>query len=441
MSITCQPSWVVAHSAGAAAIRPCRRGCLAVGLAVLAAGAAAGGEQPASRDTPGQGELRIAVGFEGSCPHDLQGVRREGANRFRIFPSWRPRPSTGEDALGRSTRLGFKVVNATTSPRPVELLIDWQFHDAPSTGVPQFRGGVAEYMSYRDFVVVREPGQTAWRTIMADVEDTVGLVRLSVAAGETEIHWHPPYTYTQGEQFVESLRNHPLVKIEKLAQSDEGRNLWLLRITDDSPRPKKPALFYARFHAYESAGSYTLEGMVRWLTSGEPYAAAALHEYAFHVIPMMNPDGVANGLAKLTALDGVDPQFMLPIASRVQQALKDAMDRIQPALLIDLHNWQNKHNDGLLFLEPALRERFVRYMPDQLQFGKQWMIRDPTPQPAKPPEKELARMYCRRMYEPVAVTFEFPWFGRTPDDMRATGGKALWALLRALDQPPPEWTR
>jgi len=88
-----------------------------------------------------------------------------------------------------------------------------------------------------------------------------------------------------------------------------------------------------------------------------------------------------------------------------------------------------------------VRERFVRYMPDQLQFGKQWMIRDPTPQPAKPPEKELARMYCRRMYEPVAVTFEFPWFGRTPDDMRATGGKALWALLRALDQPPPEWTR
>jgi murein tripeptide amidase MpaA len=290
-------------------------------------------------------------------------------------------------------------------------------------------------MSYRDFVVVRSPGQSAWRTVMADVEDSVGRVRLSVAPGETEIHWHPPYTYTQGEQFVDSLRHHPLVKVEKLGETDEGRNLWLLRITDDSPRAKKPALIYARCHAYESAGSYTMEGMVRWLISGEPYAARAVREYAFHVIPMMNPDGVFHGWAKLTAPHGVDPQFISPATSRVQQAVKRAMDRVRPVLFIDLHNWQNKHTDGVLFLEPAVLERFVRYMPDQLAFGKQWQFREPTPTPAKPPEKELGRMYLQRMYKPLAVTFEFPWFGRTPDDVRAAGRTALWALLRAVEDP------
>mgnify|MGYP000553148179 CR=1 FL=1 len=31
------------------------------------------------------------------------------------------------------------------------------------------------------------------------------------------------------------------------------------------------------------------------------YAAAALHHYVFHVIPMANPDGVHNGLGALTA--------------------------------------------------------------------------------------------------------------------------------------------
>jgi len=35
----------------------------------------------------------------------------------------------------------------------------------------------------------------------------------------------------------------------------------------------------------------------------------------------------------------------------------------------------------------------------------------------------------------VGVTFEFPLFGRTTDDMRVTGRKALWAMLRALDPP------
>jgi len=380
------------------------------------------------------------TGFEGSCPQSLEGVGGEGPRRFRIFPSWRVRPGTGEDAVGRSTRLGFKVVNNGPAARPVELLIDWQYHQAPAKDVPRF-SSVKEYMSYRDFVVVRGPGETDWRTVLADVEDSVGLVRLDLAPGETEIHWHPPYTYTQGEQFVDSLRGHPLVRVQKLGDSDEGRNLWLLRITDDSPRTKKPALMYARLHAYESAGSYTLEGMVRWLISGEPYAAQAVRQHVFHVIPMMNPDGVFDGLGKLTAPDGADPQFLTPATSRVQQLLKQVMDQVQPALLIDLHNWQSQRIDGLLFLEPAVSERFVRFMPDQLQFGKQWMIRGPTPSPAQPPDKELARMYCQRMYHPVAVTFEFPWFGRTPGDMRATGRTALWALLRALDEPPATGTR
>jgi len=104
----------------------------------------------------------------------------------------------------------------------------------------------------------------------------------------------------------------------------------------------------------------------------------------------------------------------------------------------DLHNWQNKHTDGLLGLVPAVRERFVRFMPDQLEFGKQWDAQDPKPLPAQAPEKELLRYYCQRNFGSLAVTFEFPWFGRTPDDMRATGRKAIWALLRAMDPPPPK---
>jgi len=408
---------------------------------VSTVGAATGAEERATGDTEaGKETVRIVVGFEGSCPQSLRGVKREGPNRFRIFPSWRPTVGISEEAVGRSTRLGFKVVNDGASARLVELLIDWQYHDAPPKDVPRF-ASVAEYMSYRDFAVVRVPGEKAWRTVMADVDDSVGKLRLSVAPGETEIHWHPPYTYTQSERFVDSLRKHPLVQVEKLGESKEGRNLWLLRITDDSPRAKKPVLIHARLHAYESASSYVMEGMVGWLLSDEPYAAAALREYAFHINPMMNPDGVFNGLGKLTTPSGNDLQFLDPELSPVQRIIKRTIERVQPALFIDVHNWQSKRTDGLLFLEPTVRERFVRYMPDQLMFGKTWMLRDPTPQPKHPPERELARVYCGRMFDPVAVTFEFPWFGRTTDDMRATGRTALWALLRALDEPPSRGTR
>ena len=411
--------------------------CHALLVFVSTVGAAVEAKERATGDKE---TVRIVVGFEGSCPQSLKGVKREGPNRFRIFPSWRPSVGISEEAVGRSTRLGFKVVNDGPSAQPVELLIDWQYHDAPSKDVPRF-ASVDEFMSYRDFVVVRGPGEKAWQTVMADVDDSVGKLRLSVAPGDTEIHWHPPYTYTQSEQFVNSLRKHPLVQVEKLGESKEGRNLWLLRITDDSPRAKKPVLIHTRLHAYESASSYVMEGMVGWLLSDEPYAAAALREYAFHINPMMNPDGVFNGLGKLTTPSGNDLQFLDPELSPVQRIIKRTIERVQPALFIDVHNWQSKRTDGLLFLEPTVRERFVRYMPDQLMFGKTWMLRDPTPQPKHPPERELARVYCGRMFDPVAVTFEFPWFGRTTDDMRATGRTALWALLRALDEPPSRGTR
>ena len=179
-----------------------------------------------------------------------------------------------------------------------------------------------------------------------------------------------------------------------------------------------------------------MEGMVEWLLSGEAYAVEAIRHYVFYVIPMANPDGVHNGMGALTAPRGADVCFIPYQPDEVMQSMKAAIDRVRPAVAIDLHNWQNKHTDGLLGLEPTIRERFVRFMPDQLEFGKQWTVRDPKPLSPKAPEKELLRTYCERNFRAVAVTFEFPWFGRTTDDMRDTGRKALWALLRAVDPPP-----
>ena len=445
------PSHIVLWDVVAARIRAVRlfsSGPFALGLLFLLAAhgsigqVATGGEADSSSQSnmPATGDaktatVRILVGFDGSCPHDPAGVKQEGPCKFRILPSWRCSPGIDEEAVGRSTRLGFKVVNPGAAPTPVDLLIDWQYHQAPPKDRPNF-ASVEQYMSYRDFVVVRYPGRDDWLTVMVDVDDSVGQLRLEAPPGETEIHWHPPYNYARGERFVDSLRQHPLVKVEKIGQSPQERSLWLLQITSASSGPKENFLIRARVHPYESAGSYAMEGMVRWLLSDAPYAAEALHRYVFHVIPMANPDGMHDGLGALTAPRGADLCFISYQSDAATLSFKQAIDRIAPSVVIDLHNWQNKHTDGLLGLDPAVRERFVRFMPDQLQFGKEWMIRDPRPLPEKVPDAELFRTYCERNFQTVGVAFEFPWFGRTPDEMRATGETALWSLLRALDPPP-----
>lgn len=379
--------------------------------------------------------LRAIVGFEGSCPQSDEGVRQEGENTFRIFPSWRPSPGIGEESVGRSTRLGFRVANDGQVAETVTLLIDWQYDDAPDEDRPGFASR-EEFMSYRDFVVVRGPGDDGWRTVMGDVEASVVSFVLRLQPGETEIHWHPPYTYTQTQDLVAELRHHPLVEAERIGSSEEGRDLWLLHITDESSRPKTPVLIQARAHAYESAGSYAMEGMVRWLLSEEAYAVAARREYLFNVISMANPDGVFNGLGRLTAPQGADVIWTSTVPDRAHAAIKQTVECVRPRVYIDLHNWQNKHVDGLLGLDPEIRERFLKFMPDQRIFGKHWFIREPSPLPDTPPERETMGAYCRRVFGAVACAFELPWFGRTPDDVRTTGRKALWALLRAMDEPP-----
>ena len=378
---------------------------------------------------------RIVVGFEGSCPQSEEGVRQEGGNRFRVFPSWRPSPGISEEAVGHSTRLGLRLVNESPGAESVVLLVDWQYDEAPSDmprGLSRDR-----FMSYRDFVVVREPGREAWRTVMGDVEGSVAAFEMSLPPGETEVHWHPPYTYTQSEAFVDSLREDPRVQVEQIGESEEGRRLPLLRITDSGQREKRRMLIVSRFHAYESASSYAVEGMVQWLLGGDPWAAAALRGYVFSIVPMANPDGVVNGLGRLTAPRGADLIMSSTAPDKAHRALWAMVDRVRPQFFVDLHNWQNKHSDGLLGLEPRLRERFLKFMPDQVEFGKQWHIREPRPVSPDRPERELMGGYCRREFGAGGVAFEFPWFGRTPDDVRVTGLRAIRALLRALDETSP----
>lgn len=380
--------------------------------------------------------MRVEVGFDGSCPHSPEGVLQFGDAAYRILPSWRGEPGLSEECLGRTTRLGFRAVNDGTSPMRARFLIDWQYDDAPPDA-PKTFPSLESYMQHRDFCVVRWPGKQSWEYVAARTEDSVASLDLVLPPGTTEIQWHPPYTYQQGEEFVDNLGRHPLVRIERAGHSREGRNIWLLRISDDGPGQKRRFFIRARSHAYESGGSYMMEGAVRFLLGGSALASSARRDYEFYVLPMANPDGVHNGMGRLTAPRGSNLDFSADeTGDPALVAGVSAVDRVKPEWFFDLHNWQSKWWDGVLGLRPEQEQRFLYYMGSPGPIGKIWWRRGPEAWPETLP-LSLTR-YSAQQSGGKWAALELGWFGRQPEDGRRFGEKALWALLMTEYEVQPD---
>jgi len=112
--------------------------------------------------------------------------------------------------------------------------------------------------------------------------------------------------YADLTEHVQQLAaDHPdLVELESYGTSHEGRNLWLLTVTDRStgPHDEKPAHWVdANIHATELTGSVAALHLVHHLVTkfadGDPTVVEALRTRTFYVAPRVNPDGAELALA------------------------------------------------------------------------------------------------------------------------------------------------
>ncbi len=112
--------------------------------------------------------------------------------------------------------------------------------------------------------------------------------------------------YDELTDWIHALANaHPdLVAVESYGHSHEGRELWLVTVTDrgTGPPDEKPAHWVdASIHAVELTGTvaacYLLQHLVDGHANGDPTIGEALATRAFYVVPRVNPDGAEWALA------------------------------------------------------------------------------------------------------------------------------------------------
>lgn len=97
------------------------------------------------------------------------------------------------------------------------------------------------------------------------------------------------YTYEQMQQDIATLAAwYPdLLQVSSIGNSELGRDLTLLKVGD--PNAEKHVIIHAAIHAREHMTTWMVMAMVDyWLSQG----MAGCEDTCFHIIPMLNPDGV-----------------------------------------------------------------------------------------------------------------------------------------------------
>ena len=153
-----------------------------------------------------------------------------------------------------------------------------------------------------------------------------------------------PFTAAHITRFIERHRDHPYFKATCIGKTPQGRDIRMYVLTDpDVPEAQKRAILFTTLqHDLESTGAMTVEGIVKFLLSGDPKARELLKQSVFYVVPMMDVDGIAQGnlycpVGNMNRQWGINTT---PENSAVENVAKDLATRGRKLdLFLDFHGW------------------------------------------------------------------------------------------------------
>lgn len=102
-------------------------------------------------------------------------------------------------------------------------------------------------------------------------------------------------------------RKNPFVRVDSIGASVQGRAIWMVSVTDSSDslgRPGEPGtrkhrvFMHARTHPSEVQAQYVTNEAIRFLLDSGDASRKLRSEFIWNFVPMYNPDGVEDGLAR-----------------------------------------------------------------------------------------------------------------------------------------------
>jgi len=281
------------------------------------------------------------------------------------------------------------------------------------------------------------------------------VLRITPTSDTLWIAHTPPYTNVHLEKLRRDIARHPAFHESVIGRTPAGRPMFHWTITDPTPdKGRRVIWFMARQHSWESGSSWVAEGLVRFLLSSDPEAAAIRRDAIVNVLPMCDPDGVARGGVRFN-LKGYDLNrnwdhfnagSMPEIAAQHAAIAAWIKSGRLIHLFLSLHNTETaEYLDG----PPAaagnpvreLGARLFSLLEKQPAFAPSRPLAwsEPTTTPGKPGRMTVVQGLWRDFQLPAFLMEQrvsrHPKLGRQPDiDDRLAFGRqlavSLWLALR-----------
>ena len=202
----------------------------------------------------------------------------------------------------------------------------------------------------------------------------------------------PPYTHARLLRLLEELDRLPTARVEVIGKTVQQRDLHLVTVANFEKPGERTVWLQARQHAWEAGTSHVMEGALRFITSDDPQARALREKVVFKFMPMMDPDGCANGKVRFNAngydvnrhWDEVDlwrKEFLqrMPEIWYVKKAIFACMDLDRKIdLMLNMHNTETaEYIDTQADDEPTqkLMQRFFDALVEKTSFDPSRKLR------------------------------------------------------------------
>jgi murein tripeptide amidase MpaA len=163
--------------------------------------------------------------------------------------------------------------------------------------------GSASYpKGWEDYQAVATYDRQQWFRLPTEYKDGKLTITVDLDCDAIQIAYFAPYSYERHQDLLASVQIHPLVSLEHLGLTLDGRDMTLVKV-GDGDESKANIWITARQHPGETMAEWLVEGFFNSLLDSDNINAKALLDKAnFYIVPNMNPDGSVRGHLRTNAL-------------------------------------------------------------------------------------------------------------------------------------------